>query len=133
MEIYRDKYISYFYEEENSLIVFYWSKDTEYMSDEDYKKLMLKGLNFIKKYNPKFLINNSVKKEYITSVEIQVWIAKNVLSKIFQNGVIKFAVIESEDIIIQVSTEQAAEEDKKRKYGVMFFEKEEEAREWFKK
>ncbi|OQX97968.1 MAG: hypothetical protein B6I24_06815 [Bacteroidetes bacterium 4572_128] len=133
MEIYRDKYISYFYEEENSLIVFYWSKDTEYMSDEDYKKLMLKGLSFAKKYNPKYVINNTIEKKYITTVENQEWIAKNVLSKIFQNGVIKFAVIESEDIIIQISTEQATEEHEEPKYSVMFFEKEEEAREWFKK
>ncbi len=54
-------------------------------------------------------------------------------SKIFENGVIKFAIVESEDILIQISTEQDAEEYKEPKYGVMFFEKEEKAREWLKK
>ncbi len=81
MEIYIDEYISYFYEKENSLIVFYWSKDTEYMSDEDYKKLMLKGLGFAKKYNPKYVINNAIEKKYITTVENQEWIAKNAIQK----------------------------------------------------
>ncbi len=133
MEIYNDKYIRYIYEKENSLLIFYWSSDTKNMSDEKYKELMLKGVEFTKTYQPKYLINNAHEKTYITTVEIQEWAAKNALSKIFKNGVIKFAIVESEDVLIQLSTEQAVEENENSKYGVMFFESEEKAREWFKK
>ena len=132
MEIYKDKFIKYVYEEENSLLIFYWSKDTENMADKDYEKLMLIGVEFTKKYKPKYLINNSIEKTFITTIEMQEWAAKNALSKIFENGVVKFAIIESKDVIIQLSTEQAVDEDKTKKYGVMFFTNEEEAREWFK-
>ena len=53
------------------------------------------GVGFTKKYQPKYLINNAREKTYITTVEIQEWAAKNALSKIFENGVIKFAIIEN--------------------------------------
>ena len=133
MEIYSDKYIKYVYEKENSLLAFYWSSETKNMSDDKYKELMLLGVGFTETYHPKYLINNAIKKTYITSIEIQEWVAKNALSKIFKNGVIKFAIVESEDIIIQISTKQAAEENKNSQYSVMFFGNEEKAREWFKK
>ena len=133
MEIYNDKFIKYIYEDENSLLAFYWSKETENISDEKYKELMIKGVEFTKKYCPKYLINNSLEKTYITTVEMQEWAAKNALSKIFANGVRKFAIIESKDFIIQLSTEYAVEEYEERKYKAMFFDNEKEAREWFKK
>ena len=133
MEIYSDKFIKYVYEKEKSLLAFYWSKDTENMPDEKYKELMIKGLGFTKTYRPKYIINNSLEKTYITTIEMQEWAAKNALSKIFENGVQKFAIVESKDFIIKLATEQAVDEDKEKKYGVMFFDNEKKAREWFNK
>lgn len=131
MEIYNDKFIKYVYEEKNSLLAFYWTKESENMSTEVYKELMIKGVEFLKSYNPKYLIDNSLEKTYVTTVEMQEWVAKNALSKIFENGIQKFAIIESKELIIQLSTEQAVEENKNSKYGVKFFVNEQEAREWF--
>ena len=130
MEVYNDKFMKYIYEKENSLLEFYWSTETKDMSDEKYKELMLKGIEFVKLYSPKYVINNSKNKTYITSIELQEWAAENALSKMFQNGVVKFAIVESEDVLIQLSTEQAVEEDKDKKYGVKFFDSEEKARKW---
>ena len=131
MEIYKDKYIQYIYEEKNSLISFYWSKDTENMSEEMYKKLMLKGIEFVETYKPKFVMNYAKDKTFITTINLQEWVATNALSKLFENGVIKFAVVESEDFIIQLSTKQAVDEDTTKKYQTMFFDSEEKARKWF--
>ncbi len=130
MELYNDKFIKYIYEKENSLLEFYWSNETKDMPDEKYKDLMLKGIEFVKLYNPKYVINNSKKKTYVTTVEMQKWAAENALSKMFKNEVVKFAIVESEDVLIQLSTEQAVEEDEDKKYGVMFFDSEEKARKW---
>ena len=102
------------------------------MPDKKFQELMLKGIEFVKLYNPKYIINNSKKKTYITTVEMQKWVAENALSKLFKNGVIKMAIVESEDVIIQLSTEQAIEEDENKKYGTMFFDSEEKARKWLK-
>ena len=130
MELYNGKFMKYIYEKENSLLEFYWSSETENMSDEEYKELMLKGIGFVELYNPKYVINNSKKKTYVTSVEMQEWAAENALSRMFKNGVVKFAIVESEDLLIQLATEQAVEEDEDKKYGVMFFDSEEKARKW---
>lgn len=132
MELYNDKFIKYIYEKENSLLEFYWSEDTKDMPDEKYKELMLKGIEFVELYNPKHVINNSKKKTYVTTIKMQEWAAKNALSKMFENGVVKFAIVESEKVLIQLSTEQAVEEDEDKKYGVMFFDSEEKARKWLK-
>ena len=131
MEIYKDKYLKYIYEKENSLIAFYWSKDTEDMPDEKYKELMIKGVDFTKLYKPLYVMNYSKDKNFITTIKLQEWVAINALAKLFQSGVRKFAVVESDELIVQLSTKQAVEEDTNRKYQTKFFDNEEEARKWF--
>lgn len=133
MEIYKDKYIKYIYEKENSLLIFYWSKETENMSNNKYKELIIKGVGFTKTYQPKYLINNSLDKRYIALTEMQDWVVKNALSKIFENGVRKYAITKSKEFFVQVSTKLAVDEDDEKQYRVMFFENERKAKKWCNK
>ena len=133
MEIYKNKYIKYIFEEENSLVSYHWTTETENMTVESYKKNILLGIDYVTKYNPKFLLSDQRGKKFVVSPDLQEWNAKETLPKLFKQGVIKFAIIESEDFIIQLATEQTINEDKEKEYSVMFFASEDEAREWFSK
>ncbi len=133
MEIYKNEYVKFIYDENNSLIIYYWSDKTEDMTDENYKSIILLGVDYVKKFKPKYLLADQKIQKFIVAPSLQVWNAKETLPQLFKAGIIKFAIIESEDIIVQIATEQTIEEDENKKYGLMFFENEEDAKRWFKK
>ncbi len=133
MEIYRNKYVKFIYDAKNLSINYYWSAETEYMSDEEYKKVMLIGIDYVKKFNPKNLLADQTNYKFIVTPDLQSWNAKETLPEIFKIGIVKYAIIESDDFITMLSMEQTMEEDQNKKYKIMFFNNEKEAKEWFKK
>ncbi|OQX98020.1 MAG: hypothetical protein B6I24_06590 [Bacteroidetes bacterium 4572_128] len=134
MEIYRNKYVKFIYDAKNLSINYYWSAETEYMSDEEYKKVMLIGIDYVKKFNPKNLLADQKNYKFIVTPDLQLWNAKETLPEIFKiGGIVKYAIIESDDFITMLSMKQTMEEDQNKKYKIMFFNNEKEAKEWFKK
>ena len=128
--IFQNQYIKYVLEKENSIIEFFWLKETKKMSSDNFKEAMLKGEELAKKHKVKYIINNSIEKEFVATVELQEWLGKNVLAKLFADDVIKLATIESEDVLIKLSTQQAVEEGEGMGFAIKFFGNEEDAREW---
>ncbi len=130
MEIYKDKFVKYIYEKENSLVLMHWLEGSKDLTAEEYKKLMLKAIEFIELYKPKYLLDNSKDKSFIIDIELQKWVATNPLPELVKNGLKKFAVIDSEDVVSQISTEQAIDEHDKKEYEIKYFSDEQKAREW---
>ena len=60
--------------------------------------------------------------------EVQEWVGKEALPQIFEKGIVKYAIVKSEDVVINLATEQTIDEEKE--YGVLFFDDEAKAREW---
>ena len=133
MEIYKDHFIKYTYEKENSLLTYIWSNNTEIMPDETYKKLLLDGIGYIAKYKPKYMISNQTQQQFMVTPDLQEWNAKETLPRLFELGIIKFAVIKSETFIIKIATEQIFDEYQKNDYKLKYFANEKEAREWLSK
>jgi hypothetical protein len=131
MKIFSNKFVKFFLDKEKSLISYKWSSKTEKLTDEEYKTIILKGVDFVIQYKPKFLIADQRDKDYIVTPELQIWNGKETLPKLFENGIIKFAIIESEDFIIKLATKQTMDEHKEKEYDVEFFDNENNAKEWF--
>ncbi len=130
MEIYRNKFVVFNYEKENSLITFIWTAETETMTDDEYKDVLITGIGLLDKYPSKFLLSSQKDKKYVVHPEAQEWVGKEALPKIFEKGIIKYAIVESEDIVINLATEQTIDEDETKEYGVLFFDDEAKARKW---
>ncbi len=116
------------YEPENSLIINNW-KDEKEMTDDDFKKEIISWVELVEKYKPENLIADTRKFNYTISVELQEWNEKKVFPRLAKAGVKKFAVIESEELVAQLSLEQTmdASEDVMQH---QFFTSQDEARAW---
>lgn len=76
MELYKDMYITYLYEKENSLLIFKWTKEIVEMKSEKYWELLLKRVAYIKEYEIKYLIDNISEKTIVGTIEDKEWQGK---------------------------------------------------------
>ncbi len=130
MEIYKDKYVHFDYDKEKSLMTYVWKKETEKMSDKEYKNIILKLLDFLIKYPSKRLLANQLQKKNIVTPDLQKWISEVAGKKIFKTKILKYAILESKDVVINISSEQILDEVKSKDYGVKFFDNEQKAMDW---
>jgi hypothetical protein len=127
-KLYESEFKVTLYEPENSLIINNW-KDEKEMTDEDFKEEIISWVELVEKYNPENLIADTRKFNYTVSVELQEWNEKKVFPRLANAGVKKFAVIESEELVAQLSLEQTMDVAG----DVMqhqFFTSQDEARAW---
>ena len=81
MEIYKNKYVHFDYNKEKSLMTYVWTKETEKMSEKEYKDIILKLLDFLNKYPSKRLFANQLQKKNIITPDLQKWISEVVGKK----------------------------------------------------
>ena len=131
MEIYKDEFIQFFHDKDNSIISFHWSKNTERIIEYKFKSLLTKGLELLKTHPSKYLISDHRQQKFVVVPELQKWIATEILPNIFKYGIVKYAIIESEEFVFRLATEMTIKEDKQKKYDVQFFNNIDKAKKWF--
>ncbi len=133
MEIlFKNNYVEVVLDKENSVLMTIWKPTTKDMKDEEYKEIVLKMVDLSTEYKPRFIIDDSRNKKFVVSVELQQWIGKHLMTILFNKISEKIAVLESEDVLIQVATQQVMEEHKQKMYDISFFSNKEDAYKWFK-
>ena len=131
MEIYKDEFIQFLHDKDNSIISFHWSENTERIIEYKYKSLLTKGLELLKKHPSKYLISDHKQQKFVVVPKLQEWVATEILPNIFKYGIVKYAIIESEEVVFQLATEMTIEEDEKKRYDVRFFDSIDKAKKWF--
>jgi chorismate mutase len=128
--IYESKFKKTTYDKALSLITNVWT-DAE-MTDDDFQKEILVWVEQIEQYKPKNLIADTRKFNYAITVEMQDWNANETFPRIIAAGVEKFAIVESKELVAQMSIQQTMEEEQTGKMQNKYFETIEEALEWVK-
>ncbi len=132
MEIlYQSAFKTTTYEAELSLITNIWTDKP--METWDFQNEILVWADLVEKYKPKNLIADTKKFNFIVSVELQTWTNHVIFPRLINSGVLKFAVIETDDVVNQMSLEQTMEEETTGQFRYLFFKTMEEARNWVKK
>jgi len=130
MEIYKNKYFSIEYFKESSHVVFTWFAETELMSQDEYKEGLLKTADLVEKYRPtKMLLDNTLLK-FTVFPEVQQWTAEHIFKRTIAVGLVKNAIVESEEIIAELSIEQTYEESIAKTKQVRQFGNKAEALKW---
>ncbi|WP_020530849.1 hypothetical protein [Flexithrix dorotheae] len=125
------KFVDYNIDGKNAILYYQWKKESETMAEDDYKLTMAFLLNQVKEYDLKHVIANQVDKKFTIGLSIQDWVA-NIIRVVSDFGVVKIAIIESQEFIAQLSLEQLVEASKKmqHKATVLFFKTKKEAYQW---
>ncbi len=130
-KILEDIYVTYYYDENASLLEEHWNNEEREMSDEDFKKSITNFRELVNKYKILNTIVNSIKFGFTIMPELQTWVDNEINGKI-NHHVSKMAIVMPEDIFEQFSIEQTIEEElAEAKYeSVRYFSDIESARNW---
>lgn len=129
-KIYSSKLQEIYYDDEKSLIKNIWI--ATYIDSSDMKEEMNNWMTQFIETKPKYMLTDS-SLGIIVTPKVQEWIISFLFPTIIEKGVLKYAIILSDEIFSEVSVEQMFSVEKdipSKKFQQFFFEEEEEALEW---
>lgn len=130
MEVYKSKYLQLEFYDEHSCIEMNWLPATAKMNEDDYKQEMLNYLENIRHYLPTKVIVDSRNSFYPLHPALQEWMDTTIFPPSLEIGLNKAAIVESTDMIHQLSVEQVMEEKNSSLFMTRYFKTKEEAKEW---
>ncbi len=129
MENYKSKFQEIKYNEDKKLLIQTWTKESEYLEEENFKSEMLEFRNFFNQNEPDKILIDHRNFKFPVIPELQDWINKNINSKLSEQKA-KTAFIVSSDFFTSVSVEQTINEKSGEQMYSKFFENIEEAEKW---
>lgn len=126
--LHQNKFVKILYFPEIEQIEHHWSSKSYEMSEEDFKKEQLIYLEFAQHFKPKRGLVNSRDFKFTIDPQLQDWMNEHLHPYYEELGLIKAAFLMPEDFFAQFSIEQIFEDY--RPFQVMYFDKEESARNW---
>lgn len=125
-----DEIVKIEYDENTKLFKHTWNDKTRNITDEEYKKSVLKTIAQFSKLDSKVHLVDSQNFLFTISPDLQLWLASQVFPNLEAMKVEKVAFLVSKDIFAQVSIEQFVEEDKTEAVESRYFDTEKEAMDW---
>lgn len=128
-----NKYFTSFFDPELGLYEVYWTKETRFLNETDYKHLVLKEHTTatVKGYDVKIQLLDNRHFKFVMSPELQDWQEEKITPNLTSNGKYpKTAIVQSSDFISQVFIEQTMQDTTGQ---VKYFDDIQEARSWLLK
>lgn len=116
--------------EQHNLIEMFWLPETKNISEEEYKREVLNYLEKMLEYKPKKTIPDVRDLSFVVSIELQEWVAREIFPPLIEMGLSKVAYVMAQDLVTQLSIEQAMDEGDGSKFTTCYFGSKEEARNW---
>ena len=129
-QVYKSKFLSVEYDKDNSLIVSTWSIKSVQLKSETLKEEMLERMKYIEKYRPRKVLVNAKFFFFRLPPSIQTWMNEEILNRYYEAGIEKMAFIISNDLVAQISIEQAIQENETSTYQIRYFDSIEKAKVW---
>ncbi|NME70289.1 hypothetical protein [Flammeovirga aprica] len=129
-EIYKDDYITNFWNERNEILRSEWKTPIN-MPEEVYRKTVLAHIEITEKYAPTLMLVNTKNAYYNIEPETQDWINEKSEKAMKNQKLKKVAWIVSEDFLAQISFDQiidgALQDDA---FNIQYFTSDDEAMKW---
>lgn len=107
--VHQSKYNIAKYDETIGLYTLRYLKETENMSEQEWKALMKELLIVTKTYKPKLILDDNRDRLFAYSPELQAWTLELFIESWNNNGLEKYVQILPEDFIGELSAEQIVE------------------------
>ncbi len=96
MKLFTLDFINIYYDEKNKLIEYKWKKNSEHLTDEKYRETISDLIKIVKTFEPTYILGNLSDQNFALPTDTQKWVADEALQKIFEFGVKKLALINSQ-------------------------------------
>ena len=131
MELYKDKYRTVTFERDTKILHQVWHNATEDMNVDEYKEASVSIAQAVKDNGASYILNNAIESLFVVTPEIQDWINKNIVPKLLQNGLQKYAILLPSELFSQVSVEQIVDDSATTTQNkISYFDDEAKARKW---
>ena len=131
MELYKDNYRVVTFEPDTNIVYQEWFKETEDMTDQEYKDASVSLPKFVAEQQADKVIINAINSLFMVTPELQDWVNANTIPAYLQAGVQKVAILLPSEIFTHVSIEQIVDDsDAVAKQRIRYFDSNEEARKW---
>ena len=111
MEIlYKDEYVQMTYDQENNMLIDVWTTQSENLSEEGFKGLLINWLGVMKKHQIKNALTDSLNFRVTLSPDLQNWIMENIAKEAHKFGYQKQALIMPDEFFANLSIELFADE-----------------------
>ena len=115
---------------EKSLIYWEWTSQDSKFTDDSFLEHCKILLNLVIEFRFKYAIENAIDSRFVISVELQEKYATEILDKIPEDCLIKFAIVNSTDEVVSMSNELWYEEVGEQVFQQRFFTNLEAAESW---
>ena len=132
-KLHKDKFISYEIDNEKGILFVDWKPATEDMEEDEFKEEISYQAKYAEEYHPTKFLVNSTKLQFSITPQLQDWAQKTVFTRLIEAGVRKTAFVMPEDLVAQLSVEQAMEEEEGLQFVSRYFDNDKEALEWLEK
>lgn len=127
----RHEYITIKFDEQLEIIYCIWNENSANITEQEFRNIILKMIEFINKYIPLYVLSNESKRNFHYNENTQKWVI-DIMQITFVNANIKkYAIILPQDFVISISTKELIEEVSNTVTKVAYFDTEEEAKQWF--
>ena len=96
MKLFTLDFINIYYDEKLRLIEYKWKKNSEHITDQQYRETINDLIKIIKTFEPLYVLANLTDQYYALPSDTQKWIIDHALNNVFLSGVKKFALINSQ-------------------------------------
>jgi len=129
-KIYENQFAQIFFDDLRKIMKTQWLENSVNITEVELKTSITKAGELVEQFKPNFQLADNINQKFAFNVEIQEWVAHHVAVPCVKVGVKKIAVLMPTDLLAELSTEQAAEENK-LPIEISYFKAEQEALKWF--
>ncbi len=130
MLVYKEDIAATEYDEGKDLLIHIWYEASRDIKDEEFREEMLRFLDAIVKYKPKYILVDQRKFFHVISINTNEWIDKNIHEAILKTDCEKVAFVVSSDSLAKLGTSQALQGEIAGQLTFRFFEDYHEACKW---
>ena len=118
------------YESESKIFEYEWQPRLTELSDEEYRGAMLEVMRHVQALQPRLVVANTKHSSFAIRVDLQKWVAENVIGPAVRLGMKKLALVVSSDLVIQLSVEQSLDETAEKTFETKYFDEVAAAYQW---
>ena len=130
MLIYTSNTTDIVYFKEENMFHWIWKKDSEDLSELDFKDKLKIYIENLQKYQPEKVLIDTKNASYAIVPKLQEWTNSNIIKKSILTNLKKVAIVLSNYFITKLGIKQTFGEDKSDKITRKFFNNTEEAEQW---
>ncbi len=118
------------YDADRKYLFHTWNQATKDAEWEEIKAAFIKYVEYIEHFRPEKILVDEADMQHIFVPEEQEWIDNNMMPRVVANETEKTAIVQSQDVFVEMATDMMMKKDSAVKIKSRFFGSKKDAKDW---